>query len=97
MRLLLVLEVFCEGIAEGGSGAEEEAFYGGDGGFEGVCDFFVGEVFVSAEDEGEALVIGEGLDGGVDGFLEFRFEEGGVGLGGGVVGDLEVMFFFELV
>lgn len=79
------------------AGAEEDAFDGGEGEVEDFSNFLVGEVFVAAEDEGEALFFWQSVDGGVDGVLEFGLEGDVVGADLGFVGGLLVVVVLALV
>ena len=60
-------EVFLQGF----STSVDERFSGREGASEDGGDFLVGEVLVAAEDHGETLVMGEGVECFLDSGLEF--------------------------
>jgi len=76
---------------------EKKALHGWQCEVEDCADFLVGHVFVTAEDDGHALLFGKGLNAGVDGIHQFIVECGIVGLGGAFLGVRLVEVLFPLL
>lgn len=57
-----------------GFGSDQQGFYGRNRATESGGDFLVGETFIAAEDQGEALFAGERADGGPNQGVPFGSE-----------------------
>ena len=74
-------------FAEGADGAGDALAGGGFGDLQGGGDLVEGEVLVEAEEDGGAVGVGEGGDGGVELVVEVGGGFGGGGGGGALGGD----------
>ena len=70
------VEVLRKKFPESGACSEEKAFYRTHRHPKDNGDFLVGKLLVAPQNHGGALIFRKGLERGIDGLVEFAFNEG---------------------